>query len=101
MSKNIVPSQLSPPPNPFLQVKLLIVQERLRQARRSFDLAIIATSLSFGISVVGAECLLANQASEGAVATAIGLVAGVRCVRIAKDANNRVDRMLAEVDEEG
>lgn len=83
--------------NPYLT---LIVKERLRQARRSFDFALIATALSFGISLVGAGCLLTNKVSEGAVTTAVGLVASVRYMQIARDANNRLDKMLDDLDTE-
>ncbi|MBD2694836.1 hypothetical protein H6G68_24395 [Anabaena catenula FACHB-362] len=75
-----------------------IFEERLRQARRSFDFALTATALSFGISLVGAGCLLTNKVSEGAVTTAVGLVASVRYMQIAKDANNRLDEIADHLD---
>ena len=78
----------------------LIVKERLRQARRSFDLALIATALSFGISLIGAGYLINNKASEGAVTTAVGLMASVRYMQIAKDANNRLDKIIDDLDTE-
>lgn len=86
--------------NPYLAVKLTIIQERLRQAHRSFDLALIATSVSVFISLTGAGFLIFNKASEGAVTAACGLTASVRCIQIAKDANNRLDKILAELDDE-
>jgi hypothetical protein len=86
----------SPEYNPYLT---LIVQERLRQARHSFDFALIATALSFGISLVGAGCLITNNVSEGAVTTAVGLVASVRYMQIAKDANNRLDKIVDDLDD--
>jgi hypothetical protein len=52
MRNNITPSQ--PEDDSFLTARLSIIQERLRQAHRSFDFALIATALSFGISLVGA-----------------------------------------------
>lgn len=100
MTKNIVLSQPSSKPDPYFIVKLTIVQERLRQARYSFNLALIATGLSFGISLIGAGLLISNQASEGTVTTACGLAASVRSIQMAKDANNRLDKTLAELDEE-
>ena len=89
---NIKPA---PDSNPYLA---LIVKERLRQARRSFDFALTATALSFGISLVGAGCLLTNKVSEGAVTTAVGLVASVRYMQIAKNANNRLDKIADDLD---
>jgi len=38
-------SQAGSESNPYLTIKLSIVQERIRQARRSFDFALIATAL--------------------------------------------------------
>ena len=90
---NIQPSHES---NPYLW----IVQERLRQARRSFDFALIATALSFGISIVGAGCLIESKAPEGAITHAVALVVSFRYMKIAKDANNRLDKILEELDTE-
>jgi len=100
MRNNITPSQHYPEDDSLLTARLSIIQERLRQAHRSFDFALIATALSFGISLVGAGCLIANKASEGTVTTAIGLVASMRYIQIAKDANNRLDKILADLDTE-
>ncbi len=38
--------------------------------------------------------------TKAAVTTANGLVASLGCLQIAKDANNRLDNILAELDEE-
>ncbi|MBD2472371.1 TRADD-N-associated membrane domain-containing protein [Nostoc sp. FACHB-145] len=100
MAKNIVISQPEPNSNPYLVVKLTIVQERLRQARYSFNLALTATGVSVCISLIGAGLLISNQASEGAVTAACGLAASVRSIQMAKDANNRLDQTLAELDDE-
>ncbi|MDB9321772.1 hypothetical protein PN483_22190 [Nodularia spumigena CS-591/04] len=100
MSKNIMLSQPSPESNPLLTARLSIVQERIRQARYSFNFALIATALSFGISLVGAGYLISNKASEGAITTAIGLVASMRYMQIAKDANNRLDKIADDLDTE-
>jgi hypothetical protein len=89
--------QPAPESNPYLAK---IVDERLRQARRSFDFALIATSLSFAISLIGAGYLINNKASEGAVTTAVGLVTSVRYMQIAKDANNRLDKIVDDLDDD-
>lgn len=77
--------------NPVLESS--IADERLRQARHSFNLALIATAMSTFISLIGAGLLLTGKASEGAVTAASGMVASVRCVQLAKDANDRLDRI--------
>jgi hypothetical protein len=81
-------------------VELSIFQERLRQARYSFNLAIVATAISFFISLVGAGILLSNKVPQGTVIAAVGLVSGVRCTQLAKDVNDRLDKILIEEDEE-
>lgn len=80
-------------------IELSIAQERLRQSRYSFNLAIIATAVSFFISLVGAGILLSNKVPQGTVITAVGLVSGVRCTQLAKDANDRLDKILVEEEE--
>ncbi|GAA6617586.1 TRADD-N-associated membrane domain-containing protein [Scytonema sp. NUACC26] len=74
-------------------VEASVAQERLRQARLSFNLALVATAVSTFISLVGAALLLTLRANEGAVTAASGMVACVRCVQLAKDANDRLDRI--------
>uniref|UniRef100_A0A0C1QWV9 Cyanobacterial TRADD-N associated 2 transmembrane domain-containing protein n=1 Tax=Tolypothrix bouteillei VB521301 TaxID=1479485 RepID=A0A0C1QWV9_9CYAN len=81
-------------------MKLRIFEERLRQARNSFNLSLITATVSVFITLTGAGLLLSNKASDGAVTSACGLVASVRCIQIAKDANNRLDKILADLDDE-
>ncbi|MBW4613110.1 MAG: hypothetical protein KME21_07450 [Desmonostoc vinosum HA7617-LM4] len=75
-------------------VEMNIAQERLRQARLSFNLALIATALSTVIGLVGAGLLLTEKVHEGAVTAAGGMAASVRCAQLAKEANDRLDRIL-------
>lgn len=77
-------------------IELSIAQERLRQARYSFNLVIFATTLSFCISLAGAGMLLSNKVPQGTVLTATGLVSAVEFQKLAKDANDRLDRILLE-----
>ncbi len=76
-----------------------IIEERLRQARYSFNMAFFATSLSFLISLAGAGMLLSNKVPQGTVLTATGLVSAVEFQKLAKDANDRLDQILVEKDE--
>ncbi|MEM1393207.1 MAG: hypothetical protein AAGG00_07900 [Cyanobacteria bacterium P01_H01_bin.150] len=80
-------------------IELNIAKERLRQARYSFNLAIVATATSFFISLVGAGILLSNNVPQGTVITAVGLVSGVGCTKLANDANDRLDKTSAEEEE--
>lgn len=83
--------------NSHSTIELNIAQERLRQARYSFNLALIATALSACISLVGAGLLLSGKVPEGTVSAAGGTAASVRCIQLAKDTNDRLDKMLLEL----
>ena len=76
-----------------------IVQERLRQSRYSFNLALIITGVSACVGLVGAGLLLSGKLPEGAVTAASGLASSACCVRFAKDANDRLDQMLKELND--
>lgn len=89
-----------PTPNAHSTIELSITQERLRQARYSFNLSLIATTVSFFIGFVGAGLILSNKIPEGTVAAAGGLVSSVRCIQLAQDANDRLDKVLAEIKNE-
>lgn len=82
------------------EIEFSITQERLRQARCSFNLALIATALSACISVVGGGLMLSGKVSEGTVTAAGGMAASVRCIQLAKDANDRLDKILPELKDE-
>ncbi len=81
-------------PNINSEIEVSIAQERLRQARYSFNLALIATALSAFISLVGAGLLLSGKVPEGTVTAAGGMAASVRCIQLAKDTNDRLDNIL-------
>lgn len=85
--------------NSHSTIELSIAQERLRQARYSFNLALIATALSACISFVGAGLLLSGKVPEGTVSAAGGTVASVRCIQLAKDTNDRLDKILLELED--
>ncbi|MBD2774781.1 TRADD-N-associated membrane domain-containing protein [Iningainema tapete] len=100
MTNTALPSPSNFNHDPYLAVKLSIAQERLRQAGHSFNLSLIATAVSAVITLTGAGLLLSNQRSEGVVTAASGLTASVRFIQMAKDANNRLDKILAELNDE-
>lgn len=89
-----------PTSNSHSIIELSIAQERLRQARYSFNVALTATALSAFIGLVGAGLLLLGKVTEGTVTAAGGMAASVRCVQLAKDTNDRLDKILAELDDE-
>ncbi|MDR9900210.1 hypothetical protein G7B40_037520 [Aetokthonos hydrillicola Thurmond2011] len=85
---------------PNKQIKYSIADERLRQARYSFNMSIIATTISFFACLTGAGLLMSNKLSQGSVTAASGLVSSALFVQLAKDANDRLDKILADLDDE-
>lgn len=84
-------------PDSLSTIELSIANERLRQARYSFNMALSATTASFLISLIGAGLLLSNKISEGTVIAAVGLVSSVQCIQFAKDTNRRLDKIFTEL----
>ena len=76
-----------------------IAQERLRQARQSFNLALIVTAISACVGLVGVGLLLSGKLSEGTVTSAGGFASSACCIRFAKDANDRLDKILQELND--
>ncbi|MBU7584855.1 MAG: hypothetical protein KAF91_18415 [Nostoc sp. TH1S01] len=81
-------------------VEIVIAQERLRQASYSFNLALIVTALSASISLIGAGLLLSGKVTEGTFTAIGGMTASVRCIQFAKEANDRLDKTLADMKDE-
>ncbi|AFY93614.1 TRADD-N-associated membrane domain-containing protein [Chamaesiphon minutus] len=79
------------------EMKQRIAEERLFQASVSFKLTSIATAAFATVSLVGAGLLLSGNLSEGALTAASGAVPTVYCFKLAKDANDRLDRIFAEL----
>ncbi|MDZ8071090.1 MAG: hypothetical protein RMY64_36640 [Nostoc sp. DedQUE08] len=74
-----------------------ILQERLRQARYSFNLALVATGLSASISLIGAGLLLSGKVAEGTFTAIGGMTASVQCIRFAREVNDRLDKTPVEI----
>jgi len=87
-------------PNPNHNIEQRIAHERIRQARNTSNLALIATALSTLIGFGGATTLITGNIPEGSITTAVGLASSLHCSRLAKDANDRLDKLLAELDHE-
>ena len=87
-------------PNSNPNIEWLIAQERLRQARYGFNLALTTTAVSFCISLVGAGLLLLDKVPSGAITSAMGLVSSVQYFRFSKDANDRLDKILDELEDD-
>lgn len=80
-------------PDSLSAIELRIAEERLRQARRSFNLALMVTATSAVIGFAGVVLVFAGKAPEGTITATGGLAASVRCLQLAKDANDRLDKL--------
>jgi hypothetical protein len=80
-----------------------IYNERLRQARASFNLAFGLTAVSAIISFAGVLLLFSGNVSAATPTTAGGLSSGAvsACwLKLAKDANNRLDDTARALEDE-
>lgn len=82
------------------KIEASIAKERLRQARHSFNTALTATAASLCIGLVGAALVLSGKVTEGTVTASSGMAASVSCINFAKDANDRLDKLMRELMEE-
>ncbi|MDQ2097941.1 MAG: hypothetical protein QQW96_09870 [Tychonema bourrellyi B0820] len=76
-----------------------VIQERLRQAKFSFNVTIGLAIVSASISILGIGMLFSGKISEGSVATAGGLasnVVSVGLLKFTKETNDRLDRLAKE-----
>jgi hypothetical protein len=96
--------ELSPIPNlsavGHSEIELRIAHERLRQARRSFDLAWFTTAACAVVGIGGVMLMMAGQPITGGAATAGGVGTTVYCLRLAKDANDRLDKVAKDLKED-
>ncbi len=77
----------------------LVITERLRQARLSFNIALGLTIISAIISVTGVGLLLSGKTSEGTATTAGGLaskIVSIGLLKMTKDTNERLDKIATE-----
>jgi hypothetical protein len=81
------------------EMKQRIAEERLFQASFSFRLAFFTTAASAVVSLTGAGLLLSGNLPEGAIAAASGAGSTVYCIKLAKDANDRLDRIFKELND--
>jgi uncharacterized membrane protein YbhN (UPF0104 family) len=88
---------------PFLQpnrddiIKQQIAEERLFQASFSFKLASIATIMFALISLFGVGLFLSGHLPAGSLIAASGVKSTVHFLKLAKDANDRLDRIFEEL----
>lgn len=84
-------------PNSDSTIELIIAQERLRQARQSFNLALMTTTTCILISFAGVGLVLLDKANEGIITATGGLASTGYCLKLSKDANDRLDKLKGRV----
>jgi hypothetical protein len=82
---------------PLNPIEIAIVRERLRQARYSFNTALISSTAFAVVSLLGAAIVLLKVEPTGAVVASTGMAGCVGCMRLAKDANDRLDKIMDEI----
>lgn len=98
-----LPRSSTPAQQHELLTEQSLIQERLRQAHLSFNLALVLTAISSLVGVAGVVLLLSGKAPEGTITTAGGLasnIVSVCCLKLTKDANDRLDRMAKDLKDE-
>ncbi|NEQ35803.1 MAG: hypothetical protein F6K40_05695 [Okeania sp. SIO3I5] len=81
----------------------LVIKERLRQAKLSFNIALSLTIISAIISVTGVGLLLSGKTSSGKSITTGGLagkIVSVGLLKMTKDTNERLDKIATEFQDE-
>ncbi|MGD1698609.1 TRADD-N-associated membrane domain-containing protein [Dapis sp. BLCC M229] len=81
----------------------LVIKERLRQAKLSFNIALSLIIISAIISVIGVGILLSGKTSEGTATTAGGLaskIVSIGLLKMTKDTNERLDKIATEFKDE-
>ena len=81
----------------------LVIKERLRQAKLSFNIALSLTIISAIISLIGVGLLLSGKTSEGTATTAGGLaskIVSIGLLKMTKDTNERLDKIATEFQDE-
>ncbi|MDY7008682.1 MAG: hypothetical protein SWX82_33370 [Cyanobacteriota bacterium] len=87
-------------PNTMEQI---VIQERLRQAKLSFNIAIVLTVISVAIGLTGTGLLLSGKTTEGTATTAGGLasqIVSISLLKMTKDTNERLDKIATEFQDE-
>jgi hypothetical protein len=80
-------------------LEIAIFQERLRQARHSFNVALVSATACGITGLVGLSLVLLGRTSEGSIIAAGSITPIAACVQLAREANNRLDRVSEKIQE--
>ena len=84
-------------PNDFDFYQKVVFKEHQYQARKTFNLFLVATVTSLGISAIGGALLISGKATEGAVTSATGLLSTTFCSQVAKESSKKLDDLLRDL----
>ncbi|MBW4626838.1 MAG: hypothetical protein KME49_15385 [Brasilonema octagenarum HA4186-MV1] len=100
MNFNISSSQPQPNNNEAAQeMKKNIIQELLRQARLTFNLALGVTAASAMMTLSGVGLVYLNKVPEASLTTAAGILGSIGSVQFAKDAKEELCEMVDKLEE--
>jgi hypothetical protein len=86
--------------NPANNFESKFAEERLRQARHSFNLAIGCITACVATTFIGVGLVYNGKVAVGIVTGAAGAVPITRCVKLYREANDRLDELMDEPTED-
>jgi hypothetical protein len=86
-------------PTPNFQSKY--AEERFRQAQQSFNVAIVCITACVATTFVGIGLVYTGKVGVGIVTGVAGAAPIARCVKFYREANDRLDELMDESDDEG
>ncbi|MEH2464539.1 TRADD-N-associated membrane domain-containing protein [Nostoc sp.] len=89
-------SKTDPTSSCEVTTKLYVRKERLRQAQWSFNVALMMSAMCGIFSLFGVGLSVSGNLPDGSITVVQGLLSSVPWLRLAKDANDRLDRLIAE-----
>ncbi|NMF65535.1 hypothetical protein DP113_07825 [Brasilonema octagenarum UFV-E1] len=81
------------------EMKKNIIEELLRQARLTFNLALSVTAASAMMTLSGVGLLYLNKVPEASLTTGAGILASISSVQFAKDAKQELCEMVDKLEE--
>ena len=81
-------------------IKMIIAKERSRQAHHSFNLAFVTTAACVFISFAGVGLVPLGKADEGTITATGGLASTAYCLKLSKDANDRLDKVASDLNDD-
>lgn len=97
MKENSLPLNAELLSTSFSDLEIQITQERIRQARYSFNLALATTTIFSILGLTGIGLLIAGKTPEGVLATSGGMAPILPCLKFARDSNDRLDKLLNDL----